>query len=418
VSVAPQYADSASFAASATSAGPAAPSAADPAADVLERCRALVADVSLGAVARWKAEHPGRLAIGYLPVYVPRPLLEAQGCLPVALFGGGDEVEIIRGDSCFQSYICHLPRSMVELQMRGDLDVLDGFLFPSICDVIRNLGGMWNLLAPGRWTAYLDLPQNFDPEVGGAFYVGEMRRIAGELEARGAWPLADEALAAALAAEDRRRAALAALAALRRREPWRVPASEAYLVARSGAVLPTGEHTALVAEYTAAVGERQARPYDNVRVVVTGSFCEQPPLALIRTLEKAGCYIVDDDFQLGLQTIEGELAPHPGEEPLAALARGFLERGAACASRYVADGVKGAHLLARVAAAGADGVVFAAASFCDPALLDQPMLEAALDRAGVPYTSLKFSENTAQFQTIREQAGAFSDSVKLWGKSA
>jgi benzoyl-CoA reductase subunit C len=393
------------------------PSSADPAAAVLERCRALVTDVSLGAVARWKAEHPGRLAIGYLPVYVPRPLLEAQGCLPVALFGGGDEVEIIRGDSCFQSYICHLPRSMVELQMRGDLDVLDGFLFPSICDVVRNLAGMWNLLAPGRWTAYLDLPQNFDPEVGGAFYVGEMRRIAGELEARGAWPLADEALADALAVEDRRRAALAALAALRRREPWRVPASEAYLVARSGAVLPTAEHTALIAEYTAAVGEREARPFDNVRVVVTGSFCEQPPLALIRTLEKAGCYIVDDDFQLGLQTIEGDLAPRPGEDPLAALARGFLERGAA-APRATSPTASRAPTCSTGRRCGADGVVFAAASFCDPALLDQPMLEAALDRAGVPYTSFKFAENTAQFQTIREQAGAFSDSVKLWGKSA
>jgi benzoyl-CoA reductase subunit C len=197
-----------------------------------------------------------------------------------------------------------------------------------------------------------------------------------------------------------------------------VPASEAYLVARSGAVLPTAEHTALIAEYTAAVGEREARPFDNVRVVVTGSFCEQPPLALIRTLEKAGCYIVDDDFQLGLKTIEGDVSPPGGDDPLAALARAFLERGAATASRYLANGVKGAHLVDRVAAARADGVVFAASSFCDPALLDQPMLETALDRAGIPYTSLKYSENTAQFQTIREQAGAFSDSVKLWGKSA
>jgi benzoyl-CoA reductase subunit C len=62
-----------------------------------------------------------------------------------------------------------------------------------------------------------------------------------------------------------------------------------------------------------------------------------------------------------------------------------------------------------------DGVIFAAASFCDPALLDQPMLETALDRAGIPHTSFKFAENIGQFQTIREQAGAFSDAVKLWG---
>ena len=41
-----------------------------------------------------------------------------------------------------------------------------------------------------------------------------------------------------------------------------------------------------------------------------------------------------------------------------------------------------------------------------------------LDHAKIPHTSLKFSENTGQFQVIREQAGAFSDAVKLWGSAA
>ncbi len=394
------------------------PPGADPAAPVLARCRALVEDLTLGAVRSWKDEHPGALAVGYLPIYVPRPLLEAMGCLPVALFGGGDQMEIIRGDSYFQSYICHMPRSLVELALRGDLDVLDALLFPSICDVVRNLGGIFNLLRPDTLTYYVDLPQNFDPEVGGKFYESQMRAIARLLEERGARPLEDEALLAAIEAENRRRTALDELDALRRAEPWRAPASEVYLAARAGAVLPTGEHTALLAEVTEALRTREARPYDNVRVVVAGSFCEQPPLALIKTLEKAGCDIVDDDFQLGMKFFDGPIEVAGGEDPVHALARAYLELGTATASRYIADGEKGAHLIEKVATADADGVIFAAASFCDPALLDQPMLEAALDRAEIPHTSLKFSENTGQLGPIREQAGAFSDAVKLWGKSA
>jgi benzoyl-CoA reductase subunit C len=89
--------------------------------------------------------------------------------------------------------------------------------------------------------------------------------------------------------------------------------------------------------------------------------------------------------------------------------------GCATASRYIGDEEKGTKLVRSVRECGADGVVFAAASFCDPALLDQPMLEASLRAAGIPHTSFKFSENTGQFQVIREQAGAFSDAVKLWG---
>ncbi len=402
-----------------TAPSPDAPSpATDPAAGLLERCRKLVDDLSLRTVRRWKEENPGRLAVGHMPIYVPRPLLEAQGCLPVALFGGGDQMEIIRGDSYFQSYICHIPRSTVELALRGDLDVLDALLFPSICDVIRNLGGIFDLLSPEKLTFYVDLPQDFDPDVGGRFYVGQMRELATALEARGAAELTDGALRQAIDAENRRRRALGELDALRRAEPWKVPASEAYLAARAGAVLPTDEHTRLLHEITDAFARREARPYDNVRVAVVGSFCEQPPIALIRTLEKAGCDIVEDDFQLGMRFLDREIEVPEGTPALDALARAYLDHGVATASRYIANGEKGAELVHRVHETGADGVVFAAASFCDPALLDQPMLEQALERAGIPHTSFKFSENTAQFGSIREQAGAFSDSVKLWGKSA
>lgn len=391
--------------------------AGDPAAPLLERARALVEDLTLQAVRRWKAEHPGALAVGHMPIYVPRPLLEGIGCLPVAIFGGGDQLDIIRGDSYFQSYICHVPRSTLELALTGRLDALDAMLFPSICDVIRNLGGMWQMLFPDRYAAYVDLPQNFALGLGGSFYAHELRRIAGDLAARGALPLDDARLERAIARENRRRRALAALDELRRNEPYRVRASEAYLVARAGSVLEAEEHAAFVESFVERARQRTARVYDNVRVIVRGAFCEQPPLGLIRTLEAAGCDIVDDDFQLGLRTIEGAIDEGSGDA-LRAIADAYTLRGTATASRFIGDAEKGATLIERVRQSGAEGVIFAAASFCDPALLDQPMLEAALDRAKIPYTALKYAENTGQFHVIQEQAGAFSDAVKLWGSAS
>jgi benzoyl-CoA reductase subunit C len=66
---------------------------------------------------------------------------------------------------------------------------------------------------------------------------------------------------------------------------------------------------------------------------------------------------------------------------------------------------------------GAEGVLFCAPSFCDPALLDQPMAVRAVERAGIPWTAFKYSENSGQFQVIREQAGTFADSIKLWSEA-
>ncbi len=389
----------------------------DPMRDVLSRSLSLVEDLSFAEVARWKEANPGGLAVGYMPIYVPRPMLEAIGCLPVAVFGGGDQLDIIRGDSYFQSYICHIPRSTLELALTGRLDNIDGMLFPSICDVIRNLGGIWKMLFPDRYGAYVDLPQNFDPHIGGKFYALEIRRIARELKERGAKELTDDALRQAIQVENSRRQALAGLDELRQKEPWRLRASEAYLLARAGSVLDAASHGKLLREALTKAKDRQTRVYDNVRVVVRGSFCEQPPLGLIRTLEAAGCDIVDDDFQLGLTFVEGDIE-EDAKDPVTALADAYLKRGVATASRYIGDDEKGKALADRVKAVGAEGVIFAAASFCDPALLDQPMLEAAMDRSSIPHTSLKYGENTGQFQVIKEQAGAFSDAVKLWGSAA
>ena len=58
-------------------------------------------------------------------------------------------------------------------------------------------------------------------------------------------------------------------------------------------------------------------------------------------------------------------------------------------------------------------MIFAAPSFCDPALEDQPDYHKELETEDVRVMSLQYSEDTRQFNLIREQIGTFSDSIKL-----
>ena len=44
---------------------------------IVQRCEALFEDLHFEAVKEWKAAVPGRKAIGYMPVYVPRELIHA-----------------------------------------------------------------------------------------------------------------------------------------------------------------------------------------------------------------------------------------------------------------------------------------------------------------------------------------------------
>lgn len=383
---------------------------------LVHRAQQLYEDLDLAAVRAWKQAAPERKAIGYMPIYVPRELMHAAGMLPVGILGGGDRLEIIRGDAYFQSYICHIPRSTVELALSGRLDVLDGMLFPSICDVIRNLSGMWTMLFPGRYVRYVDVPQNFDPKVGGAYWRRELETLQGDLTRLAGRSIKDDDLRHSIVIYNQNRQAIRELYQARSRQPWVYPTSELYLFLRAGNVLPPEEHTELLRQYLKlAPLEEDRKEKDHSRVVLVGMFCEQPPLGLLLTLERAGCWIVDDDLLLGMRWLTGEVEVEG--DPLANLVTAFLEQSTATASRYQPEGDRGRALVESVQHNVAEGVIFCAPSFCDPALLDQPMLIAALDRESIQHTQFKYSEDTGQFAVIREQAGTFSDSIRLWSEA-
>jgi benzoyl-CoA reductase subunit C len=166
-------------------------------------------------------------------------------------------------------------------------------------------------------------------------------------------------------------------------------------------------------DYFVSVREQQRAIKDNCRVVLSGVFCEQPPLNLIKSIELSGCYIVDDDFMLITRWEKSDIAIDG--DPIANLAHSYLHDSYSTSPKYEPDQAKkGMYLVESVRQNQAEGVIFAMPSFCDPALLERPMLQSVLKQHGVPQIAFKYAENSGQMQPIREQAGTFADSIKLW----
>ncbi len=382
-------------------------------AEIIASCQEIFEDLQFTKAREWKKAQEGRKVIGYLPIYVPRELIHAAGMLPLGIMGGGDNLEVIHGDAYYQSYICRIPRSTIELGVSGRLDFVDGMLFPSICDVIRNLSGMWKMLFPEVYSKYFDVPQTYKDEIGGQFYENEMREFLHDLEGISGRKITDDDIRDSIAVYNENRRLIEELYALRAQKPWQAPASEAYLVLRAGLVLPVEEHNELLKEYTAAAKAEERPIKDNSRVIVTGMFCEQPPLNLIKSLELSGCYVVDDDFILVSRWLIGDV-PLEGD-PVHNLSMAFLHNSVSTAPKYEPnEAEKGQFLVRAVKKSGAEGVIFASTSFCDPALLDRPILQNVLNEADIQYIAFKYAENSGQMQPIREQAGTFVDSIKLW----
>jgi benzoyl-CoA reductase subunit C len=381
--------------------------------EIINRAKELAFDLNFTSAKQWKGEDDSRILLGYLPIYFPREIAYAANGLAVGIMGAGDRLQIIKGDAYYQSYICHLPRGVIELALDGNLDEFDGFIFPSICDVIRNLSGMFQILGKGKFVKYLDYPQNFEPHIGGVFYRNELQHIINEMYQLNQVEITVERLNRAIRLYNLNRRLIEQICDIRQEFPWRISAEDFYYLLRAGLTIPVEEHNQMLEAAYYHLQEDTGEAMDKIKVVVSGAFCEQPPIGLIKTIEIAGCYIVDDDFMLGSRWIQGDITDNTGD-PLNALVEAYLMQSTFSSAVYDVYNPRGEQLVQLVKERKADGVIFAAPSFCDPALLDRPTLQKACDEAGIRHINFQYHENTGQFKVIKEQVGAFSDSIKLW----
>ena len=380
---------------------------------IINRCKTLAFDLQFTRSREWKEEREDRVLVGYMPIYFPREILHAVNALPVGIFGGGDQKQIIKGDAYYQSYICHIPRSIMEIALDKHLDHIDGFIFPSICDVIRNLSGIFKQQHIGKFVKYMDFPQNFLPEIGGMFYQKEMKHVLKYIKELNGHELTTDKLNHSISLYNKNRRMIEFIYDIRQEYPWRLSIEDVYCIIRAGTVIPVEEHNEILEQVCSHIKEDIGVPQDKIKVIVSGAFCEQPALGLIRAIEEAGCYIVDDDYQLGSRMILGDI-DDTTDNPMAAIANAYIHQSQFSSSIYDVHDPKEYRLAKIVENRGADGVIFAAASFCDPSLLDAPIFHNAFDKLGIRYIAFVFSENINQYKVIKEQVGTFSDSIKLW----
>ena len=275
--------------------------------EILEECKEHAFDLNFTRAKDWKNEKEGRVIVGYMPIYFPREVIHAAGGMAVGIMGGGDRKQIIKGDAYYQSYICHIPRSIMELALDGHTDHFDGYVFPSICDVIRNLSGIFKQQKIGKFVKYMDFPQNFLPEIGGVFYQQEMEHVMNYIKEINGVEVTTEMLNHSIDLYNKNRQMIEFIYDTRQEYPWRLSITDVYHIIRAGMVIPVEEHNAILEEVCEHIKNDIGTPQDKIKIVVSGAFCEQPAVGLIKAIEDSGCYVVDDDYMLGSRMIIGDI---------------------------------------------------------------------------------------------------------------
>lgn len=381
----------------------------DTLASVLDFAREVTQDPEFSEAKRWLEEHPGRKAFGCFPIYTPVELIHAAGMLPVGVVGGGNQMEIAHADSRFQSFICSIVKSTLELGLTRRIKFLSGMVFHSICDPARNLASVFHRNFPQMHIEYIHFPQNFRSPENVTYLESEYRRVLNGLEQVVGHRVTAEDLNRSLELYNRIRAALRELYRLRAQTPHLLSAAENWLLTRLGSLIAPEEYIPLLEQVLAEVKTRTARPKDRVRVVLEGSFCEQPPLGLIECLEEAGCYILDDDFLLGWHWFIGDVPIE--SNPLHALAESYSNRSVFSGVKHDLREAKADHLIRNVREKKADAIIILAAKFCEPALFDYALYRRAFDKHNIPNLFVEFEEKTWIYDRARSEVETFVESL-------
>jgi benzoyl-CoA reductase subunit C len=365
-------------------------------------CRDLVEDTDFPTVRRWR-EAGGRV-VGHFQVYFPEEIAHAAGMLPFKVRGA--PIEPTRAESHFGSYLCSILKTSMELVLSGRVE-LDLFVTHPICDAARNLAGVW-----GRNFSYpceiLYLPQNANSSYAAEYLRGEYHRLLRTVEAVAGRKVSDADLRESLKIYNENRRLLKDLYRIRREAPWLVSADEAYVLVALGGLVRREEHNRLLQYLLPLIENRPVRKQDRIRVVFQGGFCEQPPLDLIRAIGRS-CYVVDDDWLIGLRWIVEDV-PLEGD-PLFNLAEAYLERSSFSPVQHDLRKPKEEMLLKQLREARAEAAIVTAAKMCEPGLEDQVAYVRALDREGIPYFVSEFEENMVSFDQLELQLETFVENV-------
>jgi len=370
--------------------------------DTLEFARDLIDDTTFPTVRRWR--EAGGKVVGHFQVYFPEEIAHAGGTLPLKIRGA--PIETMQAESRFGSYLCSILKTSLELALNKNIE-LDIFVSHPICDAARNLAAIW-----GRNFEYpcqiLYLPQNANSAFATQYLKNEYARLKHEIENVVGKEILDQDIERSIKVFNENRHLIRQLYALKREQPWLLRADESYILVAMGGIIPREEHNEFLQAMLPKIESREWKQQDKIRFVFEGGFCEQPPLDLLRVISQS-CYVVDDDFLIGLRWILEDVSTDG--DPLWNLADAYLEKSSYSPVQHDLRKPKEKMLEERIKHSRADAAIIAAAKMCEPGLDEQVAYTKALDEIGIPYIVSEFEEKMTSFDQLQIQLETFTENI-------
>lgn len=344
--------------------------------------------------------------IGNFCSYTPEEFITAAGAVPFRLFGTREDISL--ADAHLQSYCCSLVRGGLEDALRGNLNFLDGTVFPHTCDSIQRLSDIWRLNAGFPFHLDVVLPVKVDTESARTYMIDVLKDFRADLESALQVSIPDDALRKTIILYNQLRQTLREIYELRCDNPDAISAADVYSVVKAAMVMDREELMPLLVQLRDDLRRNQvAGPArKNKRLILSGGICNHPDIYTV--LEASGGEVIWDDLCTGTRYFEGDIAETG--DPVVAIADRYFNR-IVCPAKHQNIMARGEGLVRMVKERRASGVIFLFLKFCDPHAFDYPYLKKFLDDAGVPSLLLEVEEQLPSDAQLRTRFETFVDMI-------
>ncbi len=341
----------------------------------------------------------GKKVILTAPVYTPEEIIHSMGLVPMGAWGA--DIELNEAKRYFPAFICSIMQSIVELGMKGVYDGASAIVIPSLCDSLKVIGQNWKYAVPSIPFIPMTYPQNRKPDYGVAFTKAGYENVIRDLEKATGAAFDQEKLAASIKVYNEHNAVMRQLNGVLAAHP-EVSAAERSAVYKSAFFMTKEEHTALVKELIAALGNEEAGT-PKKKIMTSGILADAP--GLLKIFDDNDLQIVCDD--VAAESRQYRTDAREEGDALQNLAEKFAAMDH-CSVLYDVE-KKRVHMIADTAAEAGAGVVVVLTKFCDPEEFDYPLIKKACDEKEVPVLLIEVDRQMENFEQARTMVETFKE---------
>jgi benzoyl-CoA reductase subunit C len=238
---------------------------------------------------------------------------------------------------------------------------------------------------PTEFSYYLPMPNHVQSKRAVPFLRGELEEFKKAVENWTGKKITDEDLKRGIEIVNRNRRLLKQIYELRKKDKPPITGLEAMYMVVSSQMVDKEEHSRILEDTLKELENRVPEREVGQRLMIIGS--EDDDSEFINMVESLGATFVVDDHCTGTRYFWNEV--EPGEDPLEAIAKRYVERPA-CPSKDWPKRTRLPHILSLAKDYNVSGAILIQQKFCDPHELDIPAINKYLKENGIPSLFLEF----------------------------